>query len=143
MIEKEVLESRLHRLSNYLRILNDLRTIQADKFISDPKIYGSAERFLHLAIECTLDIGNHIISLKQFRRPSDYREIFTILGEQKILPKELVSEFEKMAQFRNRLVHVYWDLDHKFVYKILQTSLRDFDKFAKYIVDFIERENKT
>lgn len=143
MIEKEVLESRLHRLSNYLRILNDLRTIQVEEFISDPKIYGSAERFLHLAIECSLDIGNHIISLKQFRRPNDYREIFTILGEQKILPEELVSELEKMAQFRNRLVHIYWDLDHKFVYKILQTSLRDFDKFAKYIVDFIERENKT
>ena len=142
MIEKEIIESRLHKLSYYLRILNDLRKIKAEKFINDPKIYGSAERFLHLAIECTLDIGNHIISFKQFRRPNDYREIFTILGEQKILPKELVSELEKMAQFRNRLVHVYWNLNHKFVHKILQTSLKDFDEFAKYIVDFVEKENK-
>jgi uncharacterized protein YutE (UPF0331/DUF86 family) len=141
LIEKEVIESRLHRLSNYLKILNDLRTIQVKEFISDPKIYGSAERFLHLSIECTLDIGNYIISLKQFRCPKDYREIFTILGKQKILPKELVNELEKMAQFRNRLVHVYWDLDHKFVHKILQTSLNDFNEFAKYIVDFIEKEN--
>ena len=53
-----------------------------------------------------------------------------------------MNELEKMAQFRNRLVHIYWDLDHKFVHKILQTNLQDFDKFAKYIVDFIEKESQ-
>ncbi|NMB27580.1 MAG: DUF86 domain-containing protein [Tissierellia bacterium] len=38
-------------------------------------IYGSAERFLHLAIECVIDIGNHIIANMGFRKPESNREI--------------------------------------------------------------------
>ncbi|MGI6492910.1 MAG: DUF86 domain-containing protein [Pelotomaculum sp.] len=65
-------------LDNYLSILSQLSNINHNEFINDPRNYGSAERFLQLAIETTLNIGNHIISTYNFEAPKDYSDIFTI-----------------------------------------------------------------
>jgi len=35
-----------------------------------------------------------------------------------------------MARFRNRLVHVYWDVDDRRVVEYLQESLGDLEQFA-------------
>ncbi len=40
-----------------------------------------------------------------------------------------------MARFRNRLVHLYWDVDDELVYEYLQTSLGDFDRFAAAVAE--------
>jgi uncharacterized protein YutE (UPF0331/DUF86 family) len=42
-----------------------------------------------------------------------------------------------MVQFRNRLVHLYWEVDEEIVYAILQNNLDDFDIFARYILDYM------
>jgi len=46
---------------------------------------------------------------------------------------------KKMASFRNRLVHLYWEVDNRTVYRILQENLGDFERYISYIVDFIQR----
>ena len=38
-----------------------------------------------------------------------------------------------MARFRNRLVHLYWDVDDQLVAKYLSDGLGDFDRFAAAI----------
>lgn len=54
-------------LAHYVRILRDLSEIPLDEYCSDPRNFGSAERFLQLAIETTLSIGHHIISMSATR----------------------------------------------------------------------------
>ncbi len=39
-----------------------------------------------------------------------------------------------MARFRNRLVHLYWEVDDQQVYHILTHDLDDFDAFVAYIL---------
>jgi len=36
-----------------------------------------------------------------------------------------------MARFRNRLVHIYWDIDNREIHKIIQTRLHDIRRFLK------------
>ena len=38
-----------------------------------------------------------------------------------------------MAKFRNLLVHLYWDVNDKKIYEILQSELDDFNEFIKQI----------
>ena len=40
----------------------------------------------------------------------------------------------KMAKFRNRLVHLYWELDTETIYKIIQENVEDFKLFQEKIV---------
>lgn len=62
MIRAEVIRKRLNKLDEYLRIRRGMQAYGFEAFAADPEKYGSAERFLQLAIEATIDVGNHVIA---------------------------------------------------------------------------------
>ena len=97
---------------------------------------------MQLAIETTLNIGNHIISTHNFEAPQDYSDIFNILGKHNILPNDFAGVLTNMACFRNRLVHVYWEVDTERVYNIIQTKLGDLEDFKGYILAFLAQDLK-
>jgi uncharacterized protein YutE (UPF0331/DUF86 family) len=64
----------------------------------------------HALLECVeacVDISNHIISVKGFRRPMDYSDVFLVLEENKVINKDFSYRLQEMAKFRNVLVHGY------------------------------------
>lgn len=123
MVNKAVLAARLERLREYFDILESVQGYDIDRFVRDPFIHGTAERNLHLAIECLLDIGNHVISDRGYPKPETYADIFRILAERGVIPGALYEELAGMAAFRNVLVHDYLRLDRKRVYQILCEKL--------------------
>ena len=66
-------------------------------------------------------------------RPTEYRDVFRILGEADVIPADLASRLEAMASFRNRLVHGYADVAPERVYDFLQHECADFDEFARVV----------
>lgn len=91
MVKREVVLERSQKCSEYLNQLEDIvRGVEFEEFNHNPLLYGSAERFLHLAIEALIDIGNHIISDDQLGRVEVYKDIAIILAENNYL-----SEHEK------------------------------------------------
>ena len=62
MVRAEVIRKRLGKLDEYLAILQELRRYTFEEFVANPEHYGSAERFLQLAIETLTDLGNHVIA---------------------------------------------------------------------------------
>ena len=71
--------------------------------------------------------------------PTDYADVFVKLGEAGVLPGAFANELVGMARFRNILVHMYLELDLGKVYSYLQENLEDFEGFARYATEFIER----
>jgi uncharacterized protein YutE (UPF0331/DUF86 family) len=137
VVKREIIAVRLGRLQEYLKILKGLKRYPQSKFSVDPLIRGSAERYLHLAIECCLDMGSHVIADRGLRKPEDYRDIILILGEAKIISPKFSAELLPMIGFRNRLVHDYLRLDTGEIYRILQTHLSDFQRFARAFQRFL------
>ncbi len=90
--------------------------------MDDPFVHGTAERNLHLAIECLLDIGNHIIADRNYSKPESYADIFKILSDEHVISQELYNNLEGMAAFRNILVHDYLRLNRKRVYEIIKLN---------------------
>ena len=45
-----------------------------------------------------------------------------------------------MTRFRNRLVHIYWDIDTDVVYQILQENIDDFRRIHEVIVDYFNKK---
>lgn len=106
-------------------------------FLGDPDKIGSAKYNFVLVIEASIDICNHLISRNGYRAPEDYADTFVVLGEQGVFGNSFVDELVKMAKFRNRLVHIYWEIDDEQIYSILQTRLGDFKKFLDQIANFL------
>jgi uncharacterized protein YutE (UPF0331/DUF86 family) len=88
-------------------------------------------------VESCLDVSNHIIASERFRSPKNYAESFEILTEQGIFPATFLPTLRRMVQFRNRLVHLYWEIDAEIIYEILQKNLGDFDIFVKHILSYM------
>ena len=83
----------------------------------------SAKHLLQISIECCLDICNHIIASENLGAPKNYADTFKILTDSDILPEKFLPNFQQMARFRNRLVHIYWGIEGEAVYKIIQDNL--------------------
>jgi len=136
-LDLEILKDRLLRLKENYDLLFSLKSLSKDEFLSDPKNQRTIIHALQWAIEACIDIGNHIISRNSWGIPKDYAEIFQILGEKNVIPKEFAGELTKMARFRNRIVHLYWKVDWEEVYKIFQDKLEDLKVFKEQIEKFI------
>jgi uncharacterized protein YutE (UPF0331/DUF86 family) len=69
-----------------------------------------------------------LISKRGFRAPEDYGDTFKVLADANVIKKEFALELSKMARFRNRLVHLYWDVDISEVWKIIQSKLEEISR---------------
>ncbi len=138
MVREELITARLKRLHDYLQTLKTIQKYDIERFKNDVFVRATAERYLHLSIECLLDIGNHnIISDQGFRKPDTYAEIFEILVENKVISKKMFQGLEGMTAFRNVLVHDYLQIDADKVYAILCEKLSHIEKlgvvFGRYL----------
>lgn len=137
MVNKNVILIRISKLREYIKNLNYIGRYDKEEYITTPIIYGAAERFLHLSIECVLDIANHIISDLNYRKPENNRDIFEVLYENKVIDLNLKENLCNMASFRNILVHDYLKLDRTIVYDVIKNNLCDIELFIKIISEYI------
>lgn len=129
----EKLISQLRFLKQYIGILNKIKQNDKEAFLKDEILLGAAERYLQLSIETCINIGNRILSLEQFnsniKPPETYADIFENLAKINIIDYDFSEELKNMARFRNKLVHSYWEIDHGFVYELIQNKLTDIINF--------------
>jgi uncharacterized protein YutE (UPF0331/DUF86 family) len=137
MVKVEVIQKRINSLEEHIAILRSLQNYSLEEFLSNPEHYGSAERFLQLAIETTTDIGNHIISSLKLGEVNWYSDIDILLEEKKYITPELREKWIRMIGFRNILVHDYLEVDRKIVYSVLQNGLSDLDELKKSFAEFL------
>jgi uncharacterized protein YutE (UPF0331/DUF86 family) len=137
MVRPEVIRKRLNKIDEYLVVLQRLQRYGRDEFLSDPERYGSAERFLHLAIEALLDMGNHVIADEGLGVVDWYSDVPRIFLEKGLISSELSQKWIRMIGFRNTLVHGYMDVDRTIVYEVLQNGLRDIEELKRVFARFL------
>lgn len=137
----ERIKEHLMHLNRYHLLLCDAQKIPYETFMESPIYQASSERFLQLAIESCLNIGNRLISIVQFERPINapetYADIFKVMQEIGVVDAIFAARLIQMAKFRNRLVHMYWEIDREQLYQFLQENLEDFVLFRKHVMAFI------
>lgn len=142
----ERIKEHLMRLNRYYLQLADLGKASLEEFQSDSMRRAASERTLHLAIETCINIGNRLISLIQFEKPVNapetYADIFVQLRNLEIINPDFAERLVKMAKFRNRLVHLYWEVDVDTVYQILKENIADFKNFQQIMVDYFNEKEK-
>ena len=134
-------QERVVRLVSELRKaldrLHKLSKLSSDDFKGDPDKVGSAKYHFIVAIESCIDLCNHIIAQNGYRVPEDYGDTFVVMAEVGAVEPSFAQELKDMAKFRNRLVHIYWQVDDGIVYDILQSKLVDIKSFLNAISTFL------
>lgn len=120
------------------RKLDSLSSLSESDFLADFRNTESAKYLLMIAIEAAIDICNHLAARLGVRAPQDYADCFNVLCDLKLVTTEQAQQLQKMARFRNLLVHMYWQVDNRQVYRILQDNLTDFDEYTSSILKVVE-----
>jgi len=137
VVRPEVIRKRLQKLDEYVSILKKFQKYSFEEFISDPEHYGSAERFLQLAIETLTDLGNHIVADLNLGEVNWYSDIPSILHKKGYLDSSLEEKWIRMLGFRNTLVHDYLDIDRTIVYDVLKNGLSDIEAIKRIFAEFL------
>ncbi len=94
------------------------------------------ERFvvhtLQLAIQAALDVAFHILADEGLGEPRSNREAFEILARHGKLPPAHAATMERMAGFRNIVVHGYETVDLRIVRDVLEHRLGDHEIALRY-----------
>lgn len=122
--------------------LNALKAETYENFISDFRNIDSTLHRLQTSIQALLDIGSYIIASLGLRTPNTNSEIIEILSEAGYISKDKVETYIKMSQFRNRIVHLYNQIDTKTLYEILMNELDDIKEFYINLLKIIEKHRE-
>lgn len=137
MVEPETIEGIFRNLDTYLDQLRQLAGLPREELANDLVKLGAAKYYLQVAIECCIDVANHIVARQGFRAPESYADSFTVLAENKVIKEDFASTAHKMVRMRNRLVHLYWEVDVNILHDTLQKNLDDFDRFKAYVYGYM------
>ncbi|NRB65405.1 MAG: DUF86 domain-containing protein [Saprospiraceae bacterium] len=112
---------RVHE--EYSGSLEELET----NFTKQDSIILNLERM----IQACIDIGAHVIKVKELGHVSSYRNIFSVLAKESLLEEELSISLQKMVGFRNIAVHEYQALDMAIVQSIIDYNLDEIEAFKR------------
>ncbi len=117
-----------------------MQRLSLDEYKDNQLVQSSTERYFQVAIECCTDIASHLIAAYGLKRPADRKDVFRVLGEAGYLEKDYAATMVQMVQLRNRLVHLYWDVDPEKMYGYLQNDLVLLERFRGFALAVIEAQ---
>lgn len=130
MVDPVRLGRLLQRVREETEALGRLAERDEHAPLDDDGLAAVKYRFI-VAIEATIDAGQHVISSEGLPVPESFAEVFDVLADSGHLPRELSEQLRGMAGFRNLLVHGYARVDDERVRTILGTRLDDFARFRE------------
>jgi len=128
--DKRLIQLRIDIIERNLKEIRDILKLKKMRYRDELAL----KHALLESIEACIDIANHIIATKGFRRPTDYKDIFVVLEENKIVPKGLSRKLQEMAKFRNVLVHRYATVDMNKLVQIAKKDIKDVNRFLNIII---------
>ena len=141
VVDKNQILRKLTELETHLKEIKEFSTISVEAYKEDWKTQRIVERTLQIMIELCIDIAEHIISDDHMRLPTTYSDTFKVLFENHIIDQQLFNIMEKMAKFRNVVVHQYENVDVAIVVTILRKSLNDFIVYKDVILNYINNKS--
>jgi len=136
LVDRSVFDLRLGRLERLLRSLRSLASVDRTAFLADEALQAQAERWMHLVVECSIDLANHLIADRAWKSPSTNRETFQVLADNGVLEPELARRMEGWAGLRNILVHLYLEIDYEKLFEILTKDLPEIEAYVAAMTRF-------
>ena len=122
--------------------ISEIRTIVAvdeGVFLRNSKEIYALRYLLIEAVEAMANICNHLLARTTGQVPKGYPDCFEKLSAAKIITEELSGKLTKAASLRNILIHKYWEIDNRRVFRSTKENIGDFELFLQQVNEFIKK----
>ena len=134
MVDADRVRRLLGVLEDYRSRLEELGALSAEAYA---EARFEARYLVQASAQICIDVANHLISSEGWRVPADLRDAFTVLQEHAVLEPDLADRLRALAGLRNRLVHLYTEVDDERVRAAINEGLSDLDRFATDVARFV------
>jgi len=137
-ISKRIVTDRLAWIDRMLREIRSLPLQSQSSFMEDSRNIWAAESCLRRSLEALFDLGRHIAAKGFGDAVTEYKEIAGALHRHGILSTEDMKLMQKLAGYRNRLVHFYHDVSAEELYEICASRLGDIEKITDSLREWVK-----
>jgi uncharacterized protein YutE (UPF0331/DUF86 family) len=124
-ISKRVVVDRLEWIDRMITEIQSLPLANLDEFMADTRNIWSAESCLRRGLEALFDLGRHILAKGFGQGASEFKEIASGLAARGVISEDDRQLMHLLAEYRNRLVHFYHEVDAEELYQICRSELGD------------------
>jgi uncharacterized protein YutE (UPF0331/DUF86 family) len=131
-----VYDVNVKRIASQLRVLAECARVLEKIDLEQANLTErfAAERAMHVAVECMIDVGSVMIDGFVMRDPGGYLDIVDILEDEKVITPDVAERLRRQVRFRERLVRYYDEIDGE--------EFRKFDKDVALYRTFDESVRK-
>ena len=133
-------KARIDRFWRAIKRLQKISSVSMEQFIENEDLIDASERNLQVAIEATIDVSEAIIAYMKWRIPKSYKEIGTILLENKVIDEILSEYFKDAINLRNILVHNYIYLAPKEWYNNIKNFINSLTNIMGNIINYMQEK---
>ncbi len=138
-INIEKLKTLEKDLLNTVSEIKSITALEEEVFLKGQRDVYSLRYLLIEAVESMANICNHILARIAGQLPKGYPDCFEKLSDARIITRELGEKLKKLASLRNIIIHKYWDIDDRKVFKSAKENIGDFEEFLRQINEFIKK----
>lgn len=132
-------EMRVHRLLRQASDVVDFLDVEAaadDAIRAQRRWLDSVKYNFVVAIECCVDVGQHLCAVQGWGPPATNADTFRILAEHAVLPADVAGRMVQASGFRNVLVHEYVEVRDDIVVANLARTV-DIRQFVAAVADWL------
>lgn len=142
-VERDIVYRKLSRITEDLRLLQQIATMSFGDYLQQPFRKKAAERMLQEVIEAAVDINGYLLVSSGFPAPADYFWSFVDLAEKLgVLEWEFAAQIAPSTGLRNRIVHEYDKLDDSIVFASIRQMLDLYPRYVQAVVDYLGKLEK-
>jgi uncharacterized protein YutE (UPF0331/DUF86 family) len=137
LLREKVVTERMAWVREMLAGVRTLPLRTLEDFLADRRNPAAAESYLRRALEALLDLGRHILA-KGFGTPAvEYKQVARVLEHVGILDESNAQLLERLAGYRNRMVHFYSEVTEPELYELCAKRLGDLEDLLDILVAWV------
>ena len=140
MVNRSVVLRKISHIRHALSRIKAKSKVSLDIFKNDIDSQDIVLYNLQIAIQACIDIGTHIIADEGWGVAGSFSEVFYVLHNNGVININLTEKMVSMAGLRNILIHEYEYINLEAIYNILQTNLKDIEKFIIAVLGYFKLE---
>ena len=146
-MQNDLFEPVMRKLRFMLDFLDELSLElpeeKADYLSAPTGKHRAVERLGQLVIECSIDANGLLVIQSGENPPTSARNSFESVHQLGAISIEIRNAFHyKYIPFRNRLVHIYEEIDDERVYDSAQSLLDDGRRYVQQVVAYLEQQER-
>ena len=137
-IEPEIVLSKLDFMTDYLDRLSAFESITLEEYLNDRGKQLIIERLLQLIIQVALDVNRYLLKRLELPQPNSNFDVFIEVSNCGIITTNLASVLSQSGVLRNRLVHLYDEIDPVKVHQAIDSVLQNYPIYQRQVTTYLD-----